>query len=136
MVDSLRFDLSDQVARHAQGKTEMRIIVVIFAAPSMQVEAARREIGPVDDKIETRDFANVRKIGVGLVGEDRHRATSESEFAIIELWVFPEKRSDCECRPCLLEIAPIAQLGRGHFVLLQAGGELGRVTVRARFLRG
>ena len=110
----------------------MTIIVIIFAAPSMQVEVARREIGPIDDKIETRDFANVRKIGVGLVGEDRHRAASEREFAIIELWVFPEKRGDCECRPCLLEIAPIAQLGRGHFVILQACG----LTVRARFLRG
>ena len=72
LVDSLRFDLSDRVARPAKGKTEMRIIVIIFAATSMQVEVARREIGPVDDKIETRDFANVRKIGVGLVGEDRH----------------------------------------------------------------
>ena len=78
--------------------------MIIFDAPSMQVEVARREIGPVDDEIETRDFANVRKIGVGRVGKDRHRATSESEFAIIELWVFPEKRSDCECRPCLLEM--------------------------------
>src|SRR6516164_2572555 len=58
-------DLSDRVARPAKGKTEMRIIVIIFAAPSMQVEVARRG-----------------------------------------------------CRPCLLEIAPIAQLGRGHFVLL------------------
>ena len=72
MVDSSRFDLSDRVAPPAMGKMEMRIIVIIFAAPSMQVEVARRGIGSVDDKIETRDFANVRKIGVGLVGEDRH----------------------------------------------------------------
>jgi hypothetical protein len=100
--------------------------VIIFARASMQVEIARRGVRLVDHKLEPRDFANVREIGVGLVGEDRHRAVGESEFAICELWVFPEKLSDCEGRACLLEIAQIAQLGRGYVVLLQAGGELAR----------
>ena len=60
----------------------MTIIVIIFAAPSMQVEVARRGVGLVDHKLEPHDFANVREIGVGLLGEDRHRAVGESEFAI------------------------------------------------------
>jgi hypothetical protein len=85
----------------------------------MQVEVARRGIGTVDDKIEPRDFADVREIGVGLLGEDRHRAAGESELAIYELWVFPEKLSDREGRACLLEMAPVAQLGRGHFVFFK-----------------
>jgi len=68
----------------------------------MQVEVTRRGIGPVDDKIEPRDVANVREVGVGLLGEDRHRAEGQSEFAICELRVFPEKLSDCEVeRVCL-----------------------------------
>lgn len=53
--------------------------MIRFAPPSIQVEVARREIGPIDYKIEPRDFANVREIGVGLLGEDRHRAAGESE---------------------------------------------------------
>ena len=64
--------------------------MIIFAPPSMQIEVARRGIGPVVYKIEPPDFANVREIGVGLLCEDRHRAAVESEFAICELWVFPE----------------------------------------------
>jgi hypothetical protein len=48
----------------------------------MQVEVSRRGIRPVDYKFEPRDFANGREIGVGLLGEDRHRAVGESEFAI------------------------------------------------------
>ena len=103
----------------AKGKTETRIIVINFAQASMQVEVARCGVGRVDDKIETRGFANVLEIGVGLLGEDRHRAAGESEFAICDVWVFPEKLSDGERRVGLLEIAPIAQLGRGHIVLFR-----------------
>ena len=85
---------------------------------SMQIEVAWRLMRPVDYKFEPRDFANGREIGVGLLGEDRQRALGENEFAIHELWVFPENLSDCQGRACLFEIAPIAQLGGGHFVLL------------------
>ncbi len=35
----------------------------------MQVEVARRGIGPVDYKIEPRDFANIREIGVGSLAK-------------------------------------------------------------------
>ena len=62
----------------------------------MQFEVARRRIGGVDYKSETRDFAGVRKIGVGLLREDRYRAAGEREFAIRELWIFPEKLGDAE----------------------------------------
>jgi hypothetical protein len=57
---------------HPGQKGESGIIAISFAPHSFQVEVTRRRIGPIDYKIEPRDFANVREIGVGLLGEDRH----------------------------------------------------------------
>jgi hypothetical protein len=66
--------------------------VISFALDSIQVEVTRRRIGPIAYKIEPRDFANVREIGVGLLAKIVTSA-GESKFAICELWVFPEKLS-------------------------------------------
>jgi hypothetical protein len=69
------------VVRAGRGpaKTGTTVMAIIFATV-VRVEAAKGGFGPVDHKIEARDFANLREISLGLLGEYRHRVAGEGEF--------------------------------------------------------